>query len=86
MSLGEGNVFARVLFDRLDENGDGVVSREEFVQGLLSFTKIIDMSSNEANRLYNLVDPQGSGRLSIDDFIAVNISNYKTIADFILYF
>ena len=56
------------LFEELDENGDGVVTVEEFEFGLYD----LDLGISEANlnKLYGMLDKDGNGELQ-----------YKELAD-----
>eukprot|EP00730_Choanoeca_flexa_P005088 TRINITY_DN11870_c0_g2_i5.p3 TRINITY_DN11870_c0_g2~~TRINITY_DN11870_c0_g2_i5.p3 ORF type:complete len:128 (+),score=36.46 TRINITY_DN11870_c0_g2_i5:2650-3033(+) len=47
------------LFKRFDANGDGVISREEFVQGVMDSG--IDLSGEKVNQMMKNVDKDNSG-------------------------
>lgn len=55
-------------FHVMDENGDGGISREEFVNGLMAL-KEIDITTIECERLFSVIDSTHSGVVSSDEFI-----------------
>jgi Ca2+-binding EF-hand superfamily protein len=63
--LHRGDVDA--AFDDFDENGDGVLSREEFGKGLLKLD--LDLSMAEKDELMRWLDSDDSGQISAKAFI-----------------
>lgn len=52
----------------LDDNGDGNVSREEFIAGLMAL-KEIDITAIECDRLFTVIDAAESGFVTPDEFV-----------------
>ena len=58
------------LFQAIDINGDGSLTQEEFVTGLLNIP-YIDISETEATRMFVNIDTAGTGKVSPRDFFKV---------------
>ncbi len=56
------------LFDQFDGNHDGRLDRLEF--GKLALALGADLSVNEINTAMSVLDPNGSGDISFDDFMS----------------
>mmetsp|Transcript_18 Transcript_18/g.36 ORF Transcript_18/g.36 Transcript_18/m.36 type:complete len:750 (+) Transcript_18:51-2300(+) len=52
------------LFKTIDENGDGVLTQEEFVNGILNI-RYLDVSAVEAARLYESLDTECTGSITL---------------------
>jgi Ca2+-binding EF-hand superfamily protein len=61
------------LFDVIDVNKDGWVTKDEFVIGLLNAPHL-DINNAEATRLFDSVDFNKSGYVNEAQFL--NVSNY----------
>lgn len=59
------------LFNEIDKNGDGRVTREEFVSGL-SNAPNVDLFEAEAGRLFDTIDSEGSGFVDCPQFLDVS--------------
>ena len=54
------------LFSRFDSNNDGIISSEEFREGLLSL-KLADLPPSQVERLVNAIDEDGNGSVEISE-------------------
>lgn len=60
------------LFQAIDVNGDGKLSRDEFVRGILNIP-YVDISETEARRLFENLDPSSCGYVSLGDFYTSSV-------------
>jgi len=59
----------RIMIDDLDENGDGEVTKQEFMDWYADTAGLVDVQPKERARyLFSLFDPHGSGEVTIGDF------------------
>ncbi|OSQ38452.1 hypothetical protein TMES_11555 [Thalassospira mesophila] len=63
-SQSNGAVEASQMFDKLDSNGDGALSKEEFLAG-----KPDDVSDDQAENLWEQISGGSSDAVSQDDFV-----------------
>lgn len=62
------NFNLRRAFSLFDRDGDGVISKREFRQGWLTLG--LELTFEEIDDLMKLVDSDGSGNISYDEFIS----------------
>lgn len=62
------NFNLRRAFSLFDKDGDGVISKREFRQGWLTLG--LDLTYDEIDDLMKLVDDDGNGQISYDEFIS----------------
>lgn len=55
------------LFQTIDTNNDGRISRDEFISGLVNIPHI-DVSDTEAGRMFDSLDTTGTGFVTYNDF------------------
>lgn len=60
-----------MLFGKFDNDGDGLLTRDEFIEGLEDLGDLIDLSSHEAGRLFDKLDVSESGGVDLGDFLQV---------------
>lgn len=68
VSREESEINALRLFSKLDKDRDGSLSKCEFILGLDSLGDLIDLSSLEAGRLFDKLDVEGLGTVSLEYF------------------
>lgn len=72
--------YGRRLFQRLDADGDGIVTRHDFVTGLTTErVRAMEVTEVEANRLFDKIDSPEQGVLSEEQFMKVSSSCWKEI-------
>lgn len=59
-----------LLFQAIDQNNDGILSQEEFVNGLLALP-FVDISPVEAVRLFTTIDVDDSNSITLHEFVEV---------------
>jgi len=65
-----------------DEDGDGELDLEEFCRAMLkSLGKATDMDFEEIDARFKLIDEDGSGKITQEDFILMQ-ERKRSIADF----
>merc|ERR1719352_1046575 len=62
------------MFKQCDINEDGYIDKEELLESYKSpqmkaFLEHIEVDAMEVNTLFHMLDPQGSGKVSIEGFI-----------------
>jgi Ca2+-binding EF-hand superfamily protein len=75
------NFNLRRAFSLFDRDGDGQISMKEFRQGWLTLG--IDLNYEEIDDLMKLVDTDGSGHISYDEFISkmdVHLKSKQAVA------
>ncbi len=66
---------AKLLFETIDVNGDGLVSKQEFIDGICNAPKV-DLTEVEASRLYDTLDHHHNGEgLKLETFVEVQYLN-----------
>ena len=73
----EEEIQIRQIFESLDENGDGVLSKEELVKGmdlLIKRTGKQTGSYQDVDELIKKIDLNGDGQVDIKEFIAAMIN------------
>lgn len=67
--------YGRRLFQRLDADSDGIVTRHDFVTGLTTErVRAMEVTEVEANRLFDKIDTPEQGVLSEEQFMKVSRS------------
>ena len=65
----------------MDENADGEISEEEFYNAL---TQVVgELDAAEKNRLYTLVDSDGSETISYDEYLYIKEEGNATSFSFL---
>ena len=76
----------RKLFDKFDENGDGMIDSSELREGLLSLN-LADLPPSQVDRLVQEIDADENGVIDLDEFIDIlsegesDVSDIATAAD-----
>jgi len=60
----------RKLFDKFDENGDGMIDSSELREGLLSLN-LADLPPSQVERLVQEIDEDDNGVIDLDEFIDI---------------
>ena len=60
----------RKLFDKFDENGDGMIDSSELREGLLSLN-LADLPPSQVERLVKEIDEDDNGVIDLDEFIDI---------------
>lgn len=60
----------RKLFDKFDENGDGMIDSSELREGLLSLN-LADLPPSQVDRLVQEIDADENGVIDLDEFIDI---------------
>ena len=62
----------KTIFQKLDKNGNGLISLSEMIAGMKEFTKlgIINLNEEKTTRLFNAIDVNRSGEIDYTEFIA----------------
>ena len=62
----------KTIFQKLDKNGNGLISLSEMIAGMKEFTKlgIINLNEEKTTRLFNAIDVNRSGENDYTEFIA----------------
>ena len=69
----------RETFQKLDKNGDGVLSKEEIVEGYKGIMED-EEAIQEANRIFDAVDVNHSGSIDYTEFIAATMNKQSAIS------
>ena len=61
-------------FKHMDNNGDGMLTKDEFMEGLRNPSTLaqlhrVDISLQDAEEMFDIVDYDQSGELSLEEFI-----------------
>ena len=64
----------RKLFDKFDENSDGMIDATELREGLLSLN-LADLPPTQVDRLVNEIDEDDNGVIDLDEFIEILTSD-----------
>lgn len=64
----------RKLFDKFDENGDGMIDSSELREGLLSLN-LADLPPSQVERLVQEIDEDDNGVIDLDEFIDILSEN-----------
>ena len=62
----------KALFDVIDANGDGHVTRDEFVAGMLAAPHV-DATEVEAGRMFDKLDTEKAGMIFSSQFMEVRV-------------
>jgi calcium-dependent protein kinase len=65
-----------IVFKEFDKNGDGVLSREEILEGYKRFMNDADAEA-EVNRIMEQVDIDKSGFIDYTEFVAASVDRKK---------
>jgi len=68
-----------MIFYELDENGDGVLSREELQNGIQLFQERFGTENVNVDEILKRIDIDGSGTVDIKEFITATM-NLKNVA------
>ena len=70
----------RKLFDKFDENGDGMIDSSELREGLLSLN-LADLPPSQVERLVKEIDEDDNGVIDLDEFIDILSSGESDASD-----
>jgi len=73
LSTNEEKERLRSLFNSLDRNNDGQLSRDEIIQGYTKYFGNSDVAEREADTILQSVDTNQNGMVDYTEFIAANI-------------
>lgn len=73
MASDEDKVNLLETFKALDLNGDGMVSRQELIQGYGQMSDV-NMSEKELNQLFDNIDKDNSGKIDYSEFVSASIN------------
>ena len=66
------------LFTEMDENGDGILSKEEIKNGLEKTGKVL--TDSELDKLFDELDLDGNGSISFGEFLAASIDKEEVLS------
>lgn len=66
------------MFEEMDENGDGVLTKKELADGLAKAGKIY--TDEEIDQLFEEVDKDGNGTVSFGEFLAASLDKSKVLS------
>ena len=64
----EKEIDKKELFDKLDKDGNGQVDRNEFRKFFFDYNLIHGITRHDVDKLYNYLDSNSDGSISIDEF------------------
>ena len=78
--VNETGVDIRKLFDRFDENSDGMIDSGELKRGLLSLN-LADLPLSQIERLIKEIDKDENGLIDLDEFVkmAQRVAVFKSV-------
>jgi calcium-dependent protein kinase len=69
----------RKIFHQLDENNDGVLTREELVKGFRNFYG--DMAEIHVDEIMKMADLNGNGSIDYTEWLAATLNKQKLLND-----
>lgn len=68
------------IFKDLDENGDGMLSKEELLNGYeKSFG--VPINEEEVDKMFNAIDTDGSGTIDYTEFVVATVNEKSLITN-----
>jgi calcium-dependent protein kinase len=72
------------LFNLMDENNDGTITKEELHNGLKKYLNTAEDLTDEVNRLFAIIDADNNGFIEYEEFVRAAIDKNKLLKDDIL--
>jgi calcium-dependent protein kinase len=75
------------LFNRIDQNGDGRITKEELLTGLKQFISLSDETlEDDTEKIFKTIDGDNNGYIEYEEFVRAAIDKEKLLTDEVLKF